>query len=293
MHIKDNWQAYTSALKQRFIDEHETEKDERAMRALKYEGDMDDYVTQMEELNGRVGAHGATFRAIVRSALPEEVTKMIYSRAGGIPRDDEEFLAAVREAGRVVEEMRRDRALSKGKTLEVRENYQSKTKEAARPREAQQKDRKVRDKASEKKESSGKKDKKGKEKEPLYSSGKDALKGVPQAEIDKHKKDKADCWRCGRDGHKMYDCYAKKTTNGVELTEGASGPKKVASASKRKRNDDSDDESEKEAAKPKSKNKKAKTAAIRHVDDIDDVMSEAQARIWEIEDSDDLEEDFH
>jgi hypothetical protein len=42
----------------------------------------------------------------VRSALPEEITKMIYSRVGGIPRDDEEFLVAVKEAGRVVEDMR-------------------------------------------------------------------------------------------------------------------------------------------------------------------------------------------
>jgi hypothetical protein len=31
----------------------------------------------------------------VRSALPEEITKKIYGRTGGIPRDDEEFLVTL------------------------------------------------------------------------------------------------------------------------------------------------------------------------------------------------------
>jgi hypothetical protein len=56
----------------------------------------------------------------------------------------------------------------------------------------------------EKKGSSGKKDKKS-DKPAVFASGREALQNVPQSEIDKHKKDKADCWRCGRSGHKMYE----------------------------------------------------------------------------------------
>jgi hypothetical protein len=77
----------------------------------------------------------------------------------------------------------------------VRENRP--TKEAAHPREVQQKDRKVKDKGAEKKGSSGKNDKKS-DKPAIFASGREALQNVPQSEIDKHKKDKADCWRCGR-----------------------------------------------------------------------------------------------
>ena len=44
-----------------------------------------------------------------------------------------------------------------------------------------------------------------------------ALKGVPQAEVDVHKKDRDNCWRCGRPGHQTYDCYAGTTTAGTAL----------------------------------------------------------------------------
>jgi hypothetical protein len=154
----------------------------------------------------------------------------------------------------------------------IRESHPSQGKEAARPREVQQKDRKVKERAPEKKESSGKKEKKErKEKPAVFTSGKDALKGVPQDEIDKHKKDHADCWRCGRSGHKMYDCYAKKTVGGHEL----SGGTKTASSAKSKRDNDSDND---EPEQPKGKGKKAKAAAVRPNDeDID--IPDAQPRI--------------
>jgi hypothetical protein len=35
--------------------------------------------------------------------------------------------------------------------------------------------------------------------------------------ITKHKDAKANCWRCGCEGHYMLDCYAKKTEEGEEI----------------------------------------------------------------------------
>ena len=35
-----------------------------------------------------------------------------------------------------------------------------------------------------------------------------ALRGVPQNEIDAHKKVKDGCWRCGRTGHRTFDCFS-------------------------------------------------------------------------------------
>jgi len=44
-----------------------------------------------------------------------------------------------------------------------------------------------------------------------------ALKGVPQAEIDQHKKTPDGCWRCGRTGHRTYDCCTFQTVKGTSL----------------------------------------------------------------------------
>jgi hypothetical protein len=207
---------------------------------------------------------------------------MVYQAAKGIPRDDDAMIEAVKEAAYIVENIDEEIKGPKKRTLEVRENRP--TKEAARPREAQQKDWKVKDKSSEKKESSGKKDKKS-DKPAIFAAGREALQDVPQSEIDKHKKDKADCWRCGRSGHKMYECYAKKTVGETELPSGG----KTASLGKWKR--DNKEDNDKEQGKSKGKDKKAKTAAVRQ-DNEDIDLPDAQPRIWELEDSDDMESDF-
>jgi hypothetical protein len=83
----------------------------------------------------------------------------------------------------------------------------------------------------------------------------------------------------------MYECYAKKTVGGTELTSGG----KTASLGKRKR--DNEEDNDKEQEKSKGKDKKAKTAAVRQ-DDEDIDLPDAQPRIWELEDSDDMESDF-
>jgi hypothetical protein len=216
------------------------------------------------------------FRAVIWDAMTPDIKKMVYQAPKGIPRDDNAMIEAVKEAAYIVKNIDEEIKGPKKRTLEVRENCP--TKEAARPREAQQKDRKVKDKSSEKKGPSGKKDKKS-------DSGSEALQDVPQSEIDKHKKDKADCWRCRHSGHKMYECYAKKTVGGTELSSGG----KTASLGKQKRDKEEDNDNEQE--KSKGKNKKAKTAAVRQ-DDEDIDLPDAQPRIWELEDSDNMESDF-
>jgi hypothetical protein len=83
----------------------------------------------------------------------------------------------------------------------------------------------------------------------------------------------------------MYECYAKKTVGGTELSSGG----KTASLGKRKR--DKEEDNDKEQEKSKGKDKKAKTSAVRQ-DDEDIDLPDAQPRIWELEDSDDMESDF-
>jgi hypothetical protein len=127
------------------------------------------------------------------------------------------MIEAVKEAAYIVENIDEEIKGPKKRTLEVQENCP--TKEAACPRDVQQKDGKVKDKGAEKKGSSGKNDKTS-DKPAIFASGREALQNVLQSEIDKHKKDKADCWRCRHSGHKMYEYYAKKTVGGTDLSSG-------------------------------------------------------------------------
>jgi hypothetical protein len=55
------------------------------------------------------------------------------------------------------------------------------------------------------------------DKEKKFQNNRKALAGVPQVEIDQHKADKASCWHCGCNSHHTLECFAKKTSKGMEL----------------------------------------------------------------------------
>jgi hypothetical protein len=231
--LKDNWATSSSAIKMSFMDRREVQKDKCQIRELQYEGDIDNYITKLEDLNMRVDASGRIFRAIIWDAMTPEILKMVYQSFKGSPQDNDTIIEAVKEAVYIVENIKEEIKGPKRRTLEVQENRPS--KEAAHPHEGQQKDRKVKDKNSEKKGSS---EKKKSDKPAVFTLGREVFQNVPQSKINKHKKDKADCWRCRHSGYKMYECYAKKTVRGIDLSNGG----KTASLGKRKRDDDVEDD---------------------------------------------------
>jgi hypothetical protein len=120
------------------MDRREVQKHERRIRELQYEGDIDDYITKLEDLNMRVGASSPIFRAVIWDAMTPEIKKIVYQSFKGIPRDDDAMIEAVKEAAYIVENINEEIKGPKRRTLEVRENRQ--IKEAARPREVHQKD---------------------------------------------------------------------------------------------------------------------------------------------------------
>jgi hypothetical protein len=83
--LKDNWAAFSSAIESRFMDRREVQKDECQIRELQYEGDINDYITKLEDLNMRVGASGPMFRAVIWDAMTPDIKKMVYQAAKGIP----------------------------------------------------------------------------------------------------------------------------------------------------------------------------------------------------------------
>jgi hypothetical protein len=118
------------------------------------------------------------------------------------------------------------------------------------------------------------------DREKKFQSNCEALAGVPQAEIDQHKVDKASCWRCGRSSHHTLECFAKKTSRGTEL---ATTVAAVSKKTKRQRpSEDSEDEDD-EPTEPVSKRPK-KVAAVTQT--VSEPSPETSTRGWEVETSD-------
>jgi predicted ATP-binding protein involved in virulence len=116
--------------------------------------------------------------------------------------------------------------------------------------------------------------------EKKFQNNREALAGVPQAEIDQHKADKASCWRCGRNSHHTLECFVQKTSKGTEL---ATTVAAVSKRTKRQRpSEDSEDEDD-EPTEPVSKRPK-KVAAVTQT--VSEPSPEPLTRVWEVETSD-------
>lgn len=105
MRIADTWLAYTLSLQKRFTDPSEKHRNAEKMRSLKYDGDIEQYLTEIMDLNDTVEWSGVTLQTHISRILPDEITRLVYSRHGAIPSTDEEFLEQIREAGRIYENM--------------------------------------------------------------------------------------------------------------------------------------------------------------------------------------------
>lgn len=80
---------------------------EQAMRALKYEGDILRYINRLQLYNSRVRMTGVSFREMVLDAMPPEILNMIDIRVGAVPEEDDKFMAAIKQAGQIVDARRR------------------------------------------------------------------------------------------------------------------------------------------------------------------------------------------
>jgi hypothetical protein len=118
------------------------------------------------------------------------------------------------------------------------------------------------------------------DKEKKFQNNRQVLAGIPQAEIDQHKADRASCWRCGHNSHHTLECFVKKTSKGTELAP------TVATVSKRTKcqrpSEDSEDDEDDRTMEPVSKRPK-KVAAVTQT--ISEPSPETSTRVWEVEDS--------
>ncbi|WPJ62585.1 hypothetical protein SMAC4_10745 [Sordaria macrospora] len=250
MGVEDTWKGYSSALLERFKDPSERHRNAKKMEELKYNGDTAEYLTELLDLNETVGWAGTTFQNQIARTLPSKITELMYSMRGGVPETDDEFISAVREAGRVYENMLQAPGYQMGKGAPASRTEHSKSG---------QQPRKDSRSPSDPNQSSKRPDRSAKDKK--WSSNRDALKGIDQADIDQRKKDQVPCWRCGRDSHYTTECFAKKDNNGKDLPQPKEQQPRTAAVSTKRKNDDREEEGA-EALDDEAQFKKAKTAAI-------------------------------
>lgn len=283
LHLEDTWQAYQEALKEAYRDTQEGANALRRMWALEYRGDIQAYMTSFRSLNMIARATGEPLQDIVNQAMTTDIVDMCFNQHTEPYEDDEDFLETVLRAGNHVERrdaLKKARAMRKGGSGSQGSGGDRKGPGNGRQGQGKGRDPGGRKESGESPEGRKAKEatgvRKGRTREgDIYPGAKEALVGVPQKEIDAHKASKCDCWRCGRDGHRTFQCYARKTVAGTELPESP----KVSSVTKRKR-----DTQDTEPTQPRSKQHKAAAVVVE-----DEAMTEAPP-FWERNESE--PEDF-
>ena len=69
------------------------------MIALRYQGDIQDYLACIQELNIRVGLSGRAFRKVIKTQLTPEMYAAIYNKCGCILTDESILIETVQEIG--------------------------------------------------------------------------------------------------------------------------------------------------------------------------------------------------
>lgn len=180
------------------------------MRQLKYNGDISKYLARLKDLNQTVGLTGQFLKNLVFANVPRKIFETaLNSRKNPLLQDDKTFLEAVLDAGRVYEstlaQMTQAGDRQSGSAKE--QSRTDRRRERTSPSRSSVAAKKRRLRASKSSSSKG----------PTWSSKKEALQGIAQANIDKRKKSKVSCLRCGRDSHDTLDCFAKRDVDGKDL----------------------------------------------------------------------------
>ena len=181
---------------------------------LKYAGDIRAYMTDFRALNRYARTTGEGLQEKIDLAMPDAILDMRFAHYMGEFTDDESFLFATYQAGLQIEKkkaLKQAREATKGSS-----NTGTGHKE--------QKRENPRKEAS---DHTGKPDARKPDSQNTKTGGygatgkwktkEAALKGVPPKEHDEYFKSGDNCWRCGRPGHRTYECYAHTTLKGTPL----------------------------------------------------------------------------
>jgi len=189
---------------------------------LRYQGSIRAYMTEFKALNYFARATGESLREKVDLAMNDAILDMQFNQNPNDLVDDKQFLHATYRAEIQVE---KKKAL-KGAREAVKAGAPQAPKVGQnRGNPERQKDGQSQDGADSTRKGKGTKGEtrereKGESwygRETSWATKEAALKGVPATEREKYGKSREDCGRCGRRGHKTYECFSYNTMKGTAL----------------------------------------------------------------------------
>ena len=232
----DTWVNYAAAIRTEYVDHREAANAQIKLGQLKYAGDIRAYFTEFRARNNYARATGEGLQEKVDLAMTSEILRMRFAHYLGEFADDEGFLATTYQAGLQVERMK---ALEKAREVSSHRRPEGGNKDGQGRKKP---DQAPRDKETEKgrrTENTGNAGKRAREdsrnpygKKETWPTKEAALKGVPVGEREEYGKSWEDCWRCGCEGHKTFECFAFHTKKGTALPP---APWKVAATTQGKR----------------------------------------------------------
>ena len=262
----DTWVNYSAAIRAEYHNEREGADAQVKLGQLRYQGCIRTYMTEFKALNCFAQAMGEGLREKVDLAMNDAILDMRFNQNPEDLVDDDQFLHATYRAGIQVEKkkaLKGARDLARG-TQPPKDNRQrdggGKNPDKTQ-KETKEPQREVRPDGTEKSRWYGQK--------ASWVTKDEALRGVPTAEKEEYGRSREDCWRCGRNGHKTYECYAGTTKKGTALP---AAPWKVSAVGQGKR---------------KREEEEAPAAKQQRIAAVETMNTDAARPLW-----DDSESDF-
>jgi len=266
----DTWANYSAAIRAEYHNEREAADAQLKLGQLRYQGSIRTYLTEFRALNNFARATGEALREKVYLAMPDAVLDMRFAHYLEDFADDEGFLQATHQAGLQVEKkkaLKQAREQMKGTSgrNDDRKKQEGKKGETTPTKADTSKSRQAQAGTPAGRPTWwGAKD--------HWASKEEALKGVPQKEQETYFKNRDDCWRCGRTGHRTFECFSFSTLQGTPLPK-ATWRAATMAVSKGKRGRE-------EAEEGLPATKQQKVAAVETMD------TKAPTPLWEDSESD-------
>jgi hypothetical protein len=209
----DTWANYSAAIRGEYHDTREAADAQLKLGQLKYQGSIRAYLTEFRTLNVYARATGEGLQEKINMAMPDSILDMRFNQNAEDFADDEHFLRATYRAGLQVEKKKALKAAKEamrnpgpspkdnkdGKIGKDGQNSGQGSGKADNSREHGKTGKsETAHKETGKSTSGGKFARTGESgNKTVWKTVKEAFQGVPQEEIDIHKKIDGGCYRCG------------------------------------------------------------------------------------------------
>ena len=209
-----------AAIRAEYRNEREAVDPQLKLGQLRYQGSIHAYMTEFQALNNFARATGEGLREKVDMAMPDSILDMRFNQNEEDPIDDEGFLQATYRAGVQVE---KKKALKQAKEairssapapmIDGRKDVQKgkgNSDDTLRNKETQWSSGHREDTRTY--EGKSQYDRPGR-----WASKEAAHTDVSAKEQEEYFRNRDDCWRCGRPGHRTYEYFSFNTKRGTAL----------------------------------------------------------------------------